>query len=395
MNAGKGKRLKMNDQRLSGMALSMLESTNPYNKEVGLLYYHATMNRPGDEVRTVGLCSLVEEKLDKKHFNRDARYADRNNKEMCFTAIGRAMVEYVDSYPGPSSFKRRMRETFIAWLEKLKEKYEIRNGTIPEHLYLAEGEKDMRISLIKSLHKRRGVTKKELTEELGIHQRSVMKNISRLDPSFSEETGVKREEEKKEKDPYMIGGQVVRLKVSSKKVDGEREKRYITYNTLHPLILLENVMQVGTLLKGLECLYENEEGDIAKGIAIDIWSQLSEFGRERIKRYYFDETSSFINDISDETPDEHAVTYLSERAMKELMEQEGRWLSDDDKLLYYAKASEDRICPYITIVTDDGEKTLTDVSISLIMGKKKRYLIRSVQDGQEMILERKDIAYLE
>ena len=365
--------------RLYKQALRILKKTNPYKTEIEKIYYHSSDSHEYGIVYS--LCDMLRQQIAEALTRTDGGITDIADLQICFYAIGRSLSKYADAYPSSAAFKLKMRETFIKWMEKISDVYRITGQAIPESLYRSEGERDMLISMIKALHKRNGVTKKELRDILGIHPRSIMKNLSRLDPDMSESNP-----ESENHQPYTLGGQTVRVKVQSRKKDNKREWTYRTENTLHPIVLLENIMQAGTLLKGMEKLYYDEENEVSTGIAIDIWSQLSDYGKERIKRYYFAEDPGFLKILEDD----HAVTFHTER---EIMRNER--MSLEERIVFYLKAPS-RKCKWIVLdLEEEGLGTVEIENASLDMTEDCRIQVRSPDRRWDLIVDKKQIIDLE
>lgn len=147
--------------------------------------------------------------IGSRRMSRDKCGGNKINNAKCYKAIAEAMVKYADSYPAPSSFKKRMREKFVRWLEAIRSKYEFpEQPEIPWGLYPEDGEKDTVVGMLQSLQFRRGVTKEELQVRLGIGPRAILKDLCKLDPTLREDGT----EEQETPVPFYIGGQPVRAR---------------------------------------------------------------------------------------------------------------------------------------------------------------------------------------
>ena len=88
--------------------------------------------------------------------------------------------------------------------------------------------------------------------------------------------------------PLRVGGQALRVNVSDARIDptdgnGKKNtKQYRTWNTLHPVTLELNMMELFTLFRAL-ALYQSKGLELGEDIAKDIWVQLSEYGQERLQ----------------------------------------------------------------------------------------------------------------
>ena len=382
----------MNTTLLYDNAYKMLAETNVYSRSPEQLVYH---DHRGEEI---ALLELVRSHpvIGSRRMSRDKRGGNKINNAKCYKAIAEAMVRYADSYPAPASFKKRVRENFVKWLEAIRSKYEFpEQPEIPWGLYPEDGEKDTVVGMLQSLQSRRGVTKEELQIRLGIGPRAILKDLCKLDPTLREEGT----EEQDSPMPFYIGGQPVRARIRSKKYAGDRKKYYLTENSVHPLILQENLFQAATLLQALQRNYDEHESAVSSYLAVDIWSQLSDYARERIE-YVFTagdpDFAAFIEMLKDETPDGRIPAYRTEREM---------FIGDEsisERLRYYMKA--DRVCPKLCLVIDEAERELTNVCITMQgrpayrNGSRKRVEIQEgilykavTEQGAEVAFEEIDV----
>ena len=352
------------DNALYFQAQEMLESTNVYKKQVSDICYKT---KNGEK----SLILLVKDELAGGRRSRDKVNGERINNKKCFLAIQNAMADYVSSYPAPASFKKRVRLRFAKWLQDIARKYGIPDEQVDEALddaglRLKPGERDTVIDTVKALHSREGITKEELSAQLGISQRAVLKNLCKLDP------GLREKQAGPEPEPFYLGGQSVRVKISPVLLKdeqikaGQSKKRFITKNTMNPILLQENLMETVTLLQALSDLYDRQESWISSRIATDIWSQLSEYTRTRIIDVFCRNDSSFadfVEMINDEVPDDHmGAFYETERDMAEGKND----ISDFEKLVFYAKVGSRRC--YLKLQLDDGTRIFESVRIEHISG---------------------------
>lgn len=382
----------MNITLLYDNAYKMLAETNVYSRPPEQLVYH---DHRGEEI---ALLELVRSHpvISSRRMSRDKRSGVKINNAKCYQAIAEAMVKYADSYPAPASFKKRMRANFVRWLEAIRSKYEFpEQPEIPWGLYPEDGEKDTVVGMLQSLQSRRGVTKEELQVRLGIGPRAILKDLCKLDPTLREDGA----EEQETPVPFYIGGQPVRAEIRSRKYAGDRKKYYRTENSVHPLILQENLFQAATLLQALQRNYDEHESTVSSYLAVDIWSQLSDYARERIE-YVFTagdpDFAAFIEMLKDETPDGRILAYRTEREMFVGDE------STSERLLYYMKA--DRVCPKLCLEIDGTERELSNVRITMQgrsaygNGSRKRagvsgdfLYIAITEQGAEVVFEEKDV----
>ena len=382
----------MNTTLLYDNAYKMLAETNVYSRPPEQLVYH---DHRGEEI---ALLELVRSHpvIGSKRMSRDKRGGNKINNAKCYKAIAEAMVRHADSYPAPSSFKKRVRENFVKWLEAIRSKYEFaEQPEIPWGLYPEDGEKDTVVGMLQSLQSRKGVTKEELQVRLGIGPRAILKDLCKLDPTLREDGT----EEQESMVPFYIGGQPVRARIRSEKYAGDRKKYYHTENSVHPLILQENLFQAATLLQALQRNYDEHESTVSSYLAVDIWSQLSDYARERIE-YVFTagdpDFAAFIEMLKDETPDGRIPAYRTEKEM---------FIGDEsisERLRYYMKA--DRVCPKLSLVIDEAERELTNVRITMqgrpAYGNSSRKRARGLESplytavseqGAEVVFEEKDV----
>ena len=297
----------MKEDTLYTIALEMLKTTNVYKKEVEALRYELRYEE-------ISLLGLIDEKLLRMR----AGYRNRSqaNLLIAYDAIADSMIEYLESYPSSFSFKQRMKEKFCQWLQTIKNKYVIKDAEIPEELVVHPEELDTAVVMIKELHSRQGVSKEYLRKKLNFKDvRTVQKNLPKLSPILYEGDDFDKDNVYM---PFRLGGQPLQVEIQSYDGNKDNRKYYRTVNTLHPIVLQENLMQVGTLLQSLSRNYYEHENDISRIIAIDVWSQLSEYAKVRIEKYYCvgdPDMADFIEILKDECPDNHACGYRTERQM--------------------------------------------------------------------------------
>ena len=166
-----------------------------------------------------------------------------------------------------------------------------------------------------------GITKEDLALQLGVSKKTIQTDLHKLSSNSERNTGKLR-----------LGGQCLQVKIDYKSDKNEKGKRYFyTENTLHPLVLQLNVMQLGVLLQSLHQAYLNDISLVSFGIALDVWGQLSAYGKERIRKIFgtqskeFDE---FIDELDDTYNSEHMLTFQTEQ---ELIEEDD--LNVRDKLV--------------------------------------------------------------
>jgi len=116
------------------------------------------------------------------------------------------------------------------------------------------------------------------------------------------------------------------------------EKYYNTPNTVHPLVLFPNVVQTGTLIESLANQYCETNSEIALSMGIDIWFQLTDYCKQRIRLYYYsDNVKEFIRVIESDVTDDYILTYLTEQ------EQFEKYMNDSERLVSVAKRNREKL----------------------------------------------------
>lgn len=230
----------------------------------------------------------------KEKFNND-------NFKVWFPVIVEAMNDFlsVDNLSAPPSYRQVVYENFLEWCNEIADNYwdhvkakEIINELIrPVH--------DMTVDLVKMLHGD-GVSKRKICYDFNVDPRTVTNNLKRLDIKNKGKLA-----------PLRIGGQPVYLKIKAVRReqddDDERDELgdiaytsrykernyYYTPDTMHPFVMQYNVTQAAILIKSLYLYNSKTESDICYNMAIDVWCQLSDYGRERIKKIFGREDLEF------------------------------------------------------------------------------------------------------
>ena len=397
------------DNSLYRYAKKMMESTNVFPKPLEEFYFVSA-----EEHRVRALTEMLREETawEERRFGDDISQERDIRAQACFRAIGRTLAEYAEVYPSTYSFRQNIRVRFGEWMKVIQKKYRIPEAEIPEEFQIRD--RDTVVAMLKLLHSREGMTKSGMREVLGITERAVLKDLTKLDPGLREnptapaesacgrsrgqsaktdrsqsggqsaeidrlrtggqsaepdrlQTGGQSAEaecsqtggQSSEPDRFQIGGQPVDVKIRSFRAPGEKEKRYQTVNTLHPLVLQENMLQVGVLLTSLAHHWEEGESDSAFVIALDIWYQLSEYGKSRVRTVFArddDILSRLVEEMDRCAPDEELAGFMTERQM---VENYGAGI--EETLLFYLK-SNDRTC-HLELESDQGIVILDRVRI--------------------------------
>ena len=250
----------------------------------------------------------------------------KDEKIVSHRAISWALQEYLKHYEASYPFKQRTREVFQAWLIRIEEKYEIVDSNDMTNDFLEEyGSKDIAIRIIKELHPRSGITKKELSAKLGITPRAVLSALIKLGLE-SDNTDI---------EPYYLGDQPIRVKVKKVKKEicgtsneinedegkiSPNAKRFYTENTLHPIILQENMYQVYKLVSCLLYQVDDNEGQtLLYSVVQDIWFQLSEYAKIKIEAIMGQKDPhliKYLKEMDDLPPTQETLGFITEQEMK-------------------------------------------------------------------------------
>lgn len=203
-------------------------------------------------------------------------YCDINSPRHVLETIIEIFNSYVISLPSPVRYKQRVSDMLCEWAKQISDKLHVSDYDVAGQM-MEQYVPDLTVELIKSMHfnpedSNKGVTKQEIRDKYRISKRSIESYFSRL-------TG------KDKKNPLRIAGQTVTTHVDAIEVTGMASK-YYTQDTISPIFLPANISQLKTLLKGLYYESRMNRDPFAMTLAIDIWSQLSEYAKERIKKYY-------------------------------------------------------------------------------------------------------------
>lgn len=317
----------MSRESLLVIASEMLHQTNVFPKDVSELKYASPWQE--EDITLLGCLKLETQKYDHRFRGKSER-----NLQTAYRCIAAAMVVYLESYPAVFSFKQQTKELFRNWLIKIRQAYAIADTTEPAELMIGTKERDTGIAMLRLLHARSGVTYEEIEHSFGgnIGRRAIQKDFVKISPSLYTGDG--------EPDvPFRLGGQplLANIELVDPAETRAEYKRFRTLNSVHPLVLLENIMQLATLLKALSHQYYDQADDVSRIIAVDIWSQMSKYARAKIIDYYtFDDVvlEDFIFEINNPCPDDHACVYHTEKELLQEIE-----MPIDQALPYLMKVS--------------------------------------------------------
>lgn len=218
------------------------------------------------------------------------------NDQKAYRILIEAVAEYLYAFSTSTTIKRKLYSRIYAWCAHMGvqyciDGYETCLEEIPNQIAT-----DLSVELVKELHNREGVSKLDLRDKYGVSEKTIQVYLSKL-------------ANKSCADPLRIGGQAIYVPVTHKEEKLRTDKRrYFTPHTMSPVILQMNIMQVASLLQSLQMNYDSGN-NIPLDIAVDAWSQLSDYAKERIREIFCkrDQRFSDFIDIVDEA--EHSETY--------------------------------------------------------------------------------------
>lgn len=326
----------MDDNSLYNLAVEMLESTNPYSKPVNAFKY-----------REHDLCVMTKMYLGRKTRSVKKEGALQKDYENCYEAITGAMLKYLEDFRTNSfAYKQDLWRQFAIWIKNIEKKYHIPDDMCKKDFVKNAADGDAVIAIVKALHKRSGNTVQDIAEETNMDIRPVQKWLKKLRTNELNNTG-------ETGGCCRIAGQPVSINIKVSPGKKSKAPRYKTINSMHPIILQENLMEVGTLLQSLAHNYVDNNSDISFNIGIDVWYQLSVYARNRVRKYYAyrdEKLKKFLNDIDCMLPDKTNYGFQTEREMVQVipgsqselfdfvMKGEGRFCN------LYFKSSDDVLC---------------------------------------------------
>lgn len=191
-----------------------------------------------------------------------------------FRKITSSIGEYILRYHAPASAKQRLYTELYALCKHIAQQRSIDNYEEYLEVLPKPVSDDITIDLIKALHNRDGITKEDFARLHTVDSRTIQNKIQALDGNIKHK-------------PLRIGGFSVHVPVTHFKESAHRDavQRYYTPNTMNPLVLQLNTIQAATLLQSLH--YNNQKGNyIPLDLAIDIWCQLSDYTKSRIREIF-------------------------------------------------------------------------------------------------------------
>ncbi len=242
----------------------------------------------------------------------------RNDARM-LRNIMEGMCDFVRALHAPPSLRQKYWDACDAWLARIAREL----GTSPapdlSEIEARPMESDTMIALIKALHSEKPKTQQELGEDLGVTDRTIRTNLRMLCPALQRSDRPVK--------PLRICGQMVRVSVTEETVEREdqvnrrtyRCSAYRTPDRLHPLFLQQNTMQTAHLLKALQRRYDQDGDAVCYETALDIWCQLSDEGKNRIREVYCTRDSDFrgfIEMLDRECEDPRPIVFHTEEELQ-------------------------------------------------------------------------------
>lgn len=193
-----------------------------------------------------------------------------------FESFVSLLEDYLSAYTVSPIYKQRVMVPFLRkWAKNAADYFGLEMEETD--LFAKYDYKDKTIQLLKELQVRGGKTKGELSEKLGVSEKTIQTDLRLLSPSL------KRSKTKETEDALRIGGYVVNVEIEEIR-QPDNSKLYYTPNTVHPLVMLPNVTQVAVLLSSLA---QKEDSDVAVSIGADIWLQLTDYCKGKIEENFF------------------------------------------------------------------------------------------------------------
>ena len=224
-----------------------------------------------------------------------------------------------------------MRRKFCTWLEQIKSRYGLETMETTPELIVESKEDDTIVAMIQALQDRDGITREKLSKKLEISGRAVSKNLRKLNGD--------------DITLFRLGGQPVRVNVQAEYKENEKEAYWITKNTMHPIVLQENLIQAGVLIQALAHNFYEHGGEVNLIIGIDIWNQLTDYAHDRIKTVFAEndtDVEDFIEILEEDVPGEGTKGFQTEREMMLLFQ--GNMDQETERI--YVEKVQGRALPY-------------------------------------------------
>lgn len=230
-------------------------------------------------------------------------------------SIGVGMEGFLTSFRTRAIFKQELKAKLVTWINAIENAYGLSPNDY-DKMWPNFVEKDVGIELVKLLHARYpGITKNDLKESLGVSKKTIQNYLRKLDPSLNES------EHQPDSSPLRIGGHEMHVEIASEEVQSRGDRAYYTPNTLHPVVMQFNVTQVAATLMALQNAYDRVEYDsYCAEVAFDIWCQLSDYCKERIRLIFTEnnpEFSAFVKMLDEDIDEGRYPVFKTEHLMAE------------------------------------------------------------------------------
>ena len=226
--------------------------------------------------------------------------------ERAYQILIDAVSDYILSYSTSYSAKRKLYNRMLALCKHIGahyhiDEYETYLTELPEQIAT-----DIAVEIVKDLHDQNGISKEELSDRYGVSEKTIQVCLHRI-------------ADQRCSDPIRIGGQAVFVPITHSESNRKLGKRkYFTTNTMSPLVYQMNIMQVETLMKSFQLNYDSGN-NIPLDLAIDTWSQLSEYARQRIREIFAErdpDLAGFL-DLVEEEMNSDEYRFMTESEMME------------------------------------------------------------------------------
>ena len=232
-------------------------------------------------------------------------------------AIAEGMADFLQSYPAPASYKQLLWDSCYTWHQRICERLNLTAASTFEEEMTRPVIKDLGVELVKALHDEKGKSKKQLSEDLGVGEKTIQTELRALDPRLRNKGEKIR--------PLRIAGQEMHPTIEYRdqyKANNPKsfDRLFYMKDRLHPIALQLNTQETGTLLLSLFKMNETTGSLLSREMALDIWCQLSLPGRERIYEIFGlkdPEFKAFIDEIKAELEENRLVTFHTEEQQRD------------------------------------------------------------------------------
>lgn len=252
------------------------------------------------------------------------------SREKTFMAICGGAETYLSKLHKPPFVRQQRWELLDFWLRQIYSYLNMKE-TFPKDWAEKPVIEEKAVTLVKALHARQGVTKQDLCAILGLQERMVQNLLRAVDPSLQ-----RKKANRTEQTNVRFGGQAVHTKIYCEQKAHE-EWKYYTPDTVHLVAFQWNVMQVGSALVAFyQAMSQGQY--ICQYIATDLWTQLSEYGKTRIRDTFGKSDAEFLRFL------EELDKLATGAGVAKFCDEQTQWrsLEDDlsvsDKIMYAMKS---------------------------------------------------------